>query len=80
MVKSIKLTMSDDLFKRIHKEKTMFGYMHIQEVINEILRDRLLRRSAKNKTKAGRPRKMDETKLITRHDKIFSNKGVPIQI
>ncbi len=74
------LTMSGSLFGKIEKEMKMFGYSSVQEVMNEVLRDRFFRVRVPGKSKAGRPRKLDETKLITRHGKIFSRKGVPIEI
>ncbi len=43
----------------------------MQEVVNEVLRDRFFRIRVTGKSKAGRPKKFDETKLITRHGKIF---------
>lgn len=80
MVKQIKLTMSDELFKKIEKEMRTFGYGSVQEVMNEVLRDKFFRIRVTGKSKAGRPRKLDETKLITRHSKIFSKKGKPIEV
>ncbi len=80
MAKIVKLTVPDALFERIRKEKQMFGYGTIQEVVNEVLRNKFFRTNIKRKNRVGRPRKMDETKLITRHGKIFSKKGVPIEV
>ena len=80
MAKIVKLTVPDALFERVRKEKQMFGYGTIQEVINEVLRNKFFRTNIKKKNKVGRPRKMDETKLITRHGKIFSKEGVPIEV
>jgi hypothetical protein len=48
--------------------------------MNEVLRDKFFRIRVTGKSKAGRPRKLDETKLITRHGKIFSNKGKAIEV
>lgn len=42
--------------------------------------DRIFRARVEGKSKAGRPGKLDETKLITRHGKIFSKKGKAIEI
>ena len=58
----------------------MFGYLTMQEVVNEVLRDKFFRVRVPGKSKAGRPKKFDETKLITRHGKIFSRKGKAIEI
>ena len=78
--KKVMLTMSDALFRKIEGEKKKFGYSSVQEVMNEVLRDRFFRVLVGGKSKAGRPRKFDETKLITRQGKIFSRKGVPIEV
>ena len=80
MSKQIKLTMSDGLFKKLEREQKMFGYLTMQEVVNEVLRDKFFRTRVVGKSKAGRPRKLDETKLITRHGKIFSKKGKAIEV
>jgi hypothetical protein len=81
MARIIKLTTPDALFEKIKKEKEMFGYGSIQEVINEILRNKFFRTtSVKKSGKRGRPKKLDETRLITRHGRIFSDDGEPIQV
>jgi len=78
--KKVMLTMSGALFKKIEKEMRIFGYGSVQEVMNEVLRDKFFRTRVAGKSKAGRPRKLDETKLITRHGRIFSRKGKAIEV
>lgn len=80
MTKQVKLTLSDELFGKIEREKETFGYLTIQEVMNEILRNKFFRLRVPGKSKAGRPRKFDETKAITRHGKIFSSSGKAVEV
>lgn len=60
MVKRIMLTMADELYGALEKKRAEFGYMTVQETINDIIRQRILVQPLKKKSKAGRPRKVDD--------------------
>ena len=76
--KKIILTLSEPVSKRLESEKKKFGYSTIQEIINETLRDKFFRESVAG-VKRGRPRKIDGVDIVGR-DKIFSRKGVPVEV
>jgi len=77
--KKVMLTIPESVFNKLKKQKKTFGYSSIQEVIMEILRDKLVRVPLK-RGKVGRPRKLDEIKILTSKQKVFSKKGVKIPI
>jgi hypothetical protein len=76
--KKIILTLSEPVFEKLGSEKKKFGYSTIQEIINELLRDKFFRESAPG-VKKGRPRKIDGVDIVSRK-KIFSKDGVPIEV
>ncbi len=76
--KKIILTLSGPVFEKLGAEKKKFGYSTIQEIINEVLRDKFFRESAPG-VKKGRPRKIDGVDIVSRK-KIFSKKGVPVEV
>lgn len=59
MVKRIMLTMADELYDAIAKKRAELGYMTIQEVINDTVRNRFMQ-PVKKKSRAGRPPKVDD--------------------
>ena len=61
MVKRLLLTMSDELWALLEKRRAEFGFMSVQEVINDVMRERIF--SAVKKSKAGRPHKIDDPYL-----------------
>ncbi len=79
MGKKITLTLPDKLLASIKREKEVFSYFSIQEVIIATLRDRFMRNSNRdnNKSKLGRPPLLDEIAILGRK-KIFSKKGVAV--
>ena len=78
--KIIKLTLPDPVFQRLKQEKEKFAYSTIQEIINETIRNKFFREQKRGGKKRGRPKKIDESKVLTRSDKIFSKDGVPIEV
>ena len=76
----IKLTLPAPVFQKLEQEKKKFAYSSIQEIINEVLRNKFFREHLKGASKRGRPKKIDETKVLTRQGKIFSKKGAPVEV
>ena len=79
---SQKLTLSipEPILNKLKQEKQKYAYTSIQEIIIDALRDKFyFQKGKKEKTKRGRPRKLNEMKTLTRK-KIFSKKGEPISI
>jgi len=66
------------IMEMLEKEKEMFAYANVQDLITEILRDRYFKRTLTGK-KRGRPKKVDETRVLSRK-KIFSKDGVPLDV
>ena len=61
MVKRIMLTMADELYDALEKKRAEFGYMTVQEIINDIVRRKILIQPAETKkSRAGRPLKVDD--------------------
>ena len=54
--------MADELYDSLEKKRTEFGYMTIQEIINDIVRRSIFTPAAK-KSRAGRSAKVDEPYL-----------------
>ncbi|MBT3397990.1 hypothetical protein HOA55_01355 [archaeon] len=76
--KKIILTLSGPVFDKLKSERDKFGYSTIQEIINELLRDKFFRESAPG-VKKGRPRKIDGVDIVSRK-KIFSKNGIPVAV
>ena len=75
------LTLTEPVFERLMYEKKKYAYSSIQEIINEVLRDKFFRENIlRNKSGRGRPKKPNEAKLITRQDKIFSKDGARVEV
>ncbi len=80
MAKKILLSIPEPIFNRLNKEKEKYSYFSIQQIILEIVRDKFRLQETKSGTpKRGRPKKIDEVKIMTRK-KIFSKHGEPISI
>jgi len=77
--KEITLILPIKLYEKLKKEETLYSYNSIQDIINEVLRDKYLKSSALCKGKRGRPKKIREDKILARK-KIFDKDGVAIQI
>ena len=77
--KQFMMTVPMVLFEKVLEEKEKFGYGSVQDVVNEVLRERFLRVSGLGKSKVGRPRKLDETLAVTRKGPIFSRDGVAVE-
>ena len=76
----ILLSIPEPILKKLKEEKQKYAYTSIQEIIIDALRDKFyFQKGKKEKTKRGRPRKLNEMKILTRK-KIFSKKGEPISI
>lgn len=61
MVRRINLSMADELFIALEEKRKVNGYMTTQELINDILRRNLFAaEEPKKKSRAGRPRMVDE--------------------
>lgn len=79
MAKRILLSVPEQILKKLESEKEKYAYSSIQEVILEMLRDKLFIEAKPEKETRGRPKKIREEKILTRK-KIFSKKGEPISI
>ena len=79
MAKRILLSVPDQILKKLEAEKEKYAYTSIQEVILELLRDKLFIQAEPEKETRGRPKKISEEKILTRK-KIFSKKGEPISL
>jgi len=77
--KKVTLEIPESVFDKLDKERKTFGYSSIQEVIMEMLRDKFLRAPLMI-GKVGRPKKLDEIKILTGKQKVFSKKGEKIPI
>ncbi len=77
---SIKITLSvpEPIFKQLDQRKKSFAYSSVQELIIEMLSDKLYSQTLKKETR-GRPKKIREARILTRK-KIFSKKGEPISL
>lgn len=77
----ITLRIPEPILKRLNAEKQKYAYTSIQEVILELLRDKLFieQGSDHEKETRGRPKKIDEQNILTRR-KIFSKRGERISI
>ena len=63
--KQVKLSIPEQIFTKLQKEKQENAYSSIQEVIiNKLRRDYFVRE--KGKDNRGRPRSLDEEKILTR--------------
>jgi hypothetical protein len=74
----IVISLPNAIIKKLEKEKEIFSYNSIQEIITEVLRDKYLRRNSRG-GKRGRPKKVDSKKVLSRK-KIFHKKGIPIDV
>lgn len=79
MSKRILLSIPEPILSKLNNEKQKYSYTSIQEVIIDILRDKFYFYAEKAETKRGRPKKINEEKILTRK-KIFSKRGEPISI
>lgn len=79
MAKKVLLSVPDQILKKLEAEKEKYAYSSIQEVILEVLRDKLFVADEPEKETRGRPKKIREEKILTRK-KIFGKKGEPISI
>ena len=59
MAKRLMLTMSDELYAALEQKRKRFGYMTVQETINDIVRKSLFE-ARKGREKGGRPPKLDD--------------------
>jgi hypothetical protein len=76
--KKIILTLSGSVFEKLKFERDKYGYSTIQEIVNELLRDKFFRESAPG-VKKGRPKKIDEVGLVC-NNKVFSKNGIPVAV
>ena len=79
MAKRILLSVPEPILHKLEAEKQKYSYTSIQEVILEMLRDKLFIEGEPVRETRGRPKKIREEKILTRK-KIFSKKGEPISI
>lgn len=79
MVKQIFLSLPEPIFNKLEAEKKKYSYRSIQEVVVEMLRDRLFVKAEPEKETRGRPKKIKEEKILTRK-KIFGKGGETISI
>jgi len=75
--KKLILTIPRRIYEQLKKERQLYSYVSNQQLIIDILRDRYLK--ALKKSKRGRPKKIDVSKIITR-EKIFDKDGEKIEI
>lgn len=75
----ITLRIPEQILRKLNAEKQKYSYNSIQEVVLEVLRDRLFVEAEPERETRGRPKKISEEKILTRK-KIFSKKGGPIYI
>ena len=68
--KRVLLTLSEKILKELKKEKEDFGYNSIQEVILDILREKLFKNKTEKETR-GRPKKFDAVKFLTSKKPMF---------
>lgn len=77
--KKIILSVPENIMKKLKYEKVAYSYNSIQEIILEALREKYFRQKEKSAETRGRPRKLDEARILTAK-KIFSKKGVKIDV
>jgi len=75
----ITLRIPEQISRKLNVEKQKYSYNSIQDVILEMLRDRLFIEPKPERETRGRPKKIREEKILTRK-KIFSKKGERISI
>lgn len=68
------ISLPPKLAKRLERYRENYSYNTLEEVIIDILRERLLVKEAGSK---GRPRRLREEELLTR-TRVFSKNGSPI--
>ena len=79
MSKRILLSIPEPILEKLEAEKEKYAYSSTQEVILEVLREKLFSKVGEGKAARGRPKKIREEKILTRK-KIFSKKGEPISV
>jgi len=80
MAKRILVSVPDRMMKKLEAEKERCAYFSLQEVILQILRERMFKEDDKKKETRGRPKKLDEKKILTGKGKIWDKNGVRIPI
>ncbi len=76
--KNIMLAVPEQIFKILKNEKENLGYSSVQELILEALREKYFK-NKKEKESRGRPKKIDETEILSRK-RIFSKRGGPFPL
>lgn len=76
--KTLILSIPEQIYTKLKEEKQKYAYSSMQEAIIDTLRDKFYFQAYKE-TKRGRPKKLDEIKILTRK-KIFSKHGERIKI
>ncbi len=78
--KRVILSIPEEMLRILENEKKKYIYDSVQELILEALRDKYVRYREKNiPTKRGRPKKTTDLDFLKRK-KIFSKKGIAIDI
>lgn len=75
----IKLVLPGKILEKLNKEKETFAYSDIQEIIIETLRKKYFKTGSPNESKKGRPKKVDESAVLSR-EKIFDKDGVALDL
>jgi len=76
----ILLSLPEKMLERLEAEKKRYAYSTVQEVISETLRKEFFRNKESKKETRGRPRKLNEMKILTGKKKIWDREGVRIPI
>jgi len=77
--KRILLSIPEPIMKKLKHEMELYAFTSLQDVIIDALRNKFYFQLPRSTTKKGRPRKLDEMKILTRK-KIFSKHGERISV
>jgi len=70
--KKIILTIPPGLMSHLEKEKRLFSYNSVQEIILESLRDKYYRKKPAKEERRGRPKKLNEINMLSGEEKVFT--------
>lgn len=74
----ITLRLPEPIYNKLRAQLKLYAYTSVQEVIIDALREKYFRQSRVTGGKRGRPRKINEFRIMARK-KIFGKRGVPIE-
>ena len=79
MAKRILMSVPDRMLKKLEAEKEKYAYSSLQEVMLQMLREKMFMEDDKKETR-GRPKKLDEKAILTGKNKMWDKNGVRIPI